>query len=525
MTKQLYLWIRFASIFLITFSVPSGGKAYGGGDAQGHLETGKMPRIIVTDDMASILGWSVSPRRENIESVLDGYTGQGIDVVSWDLVGGQLASYQSKVCELLPGILGRVSRNAKYLIDNGVDLPAAIAEASHRRGLQYWPAVRMNASARYPSRTHQTHPEWFLTGYQRGIGYMPTRANGGVGYLPMLNYELPEVRAYMMRAFRELVEDYDADGLLLNFLRYPSMFHPDRDIQSTGLLTTYIGEVRKMLDEVGRRKGRRLPLAVQVLARPNDGLRYGHDVRAWINKRYVDYVLPSRMYSNDCNLPVDQWLEMVRGTECRVFPTIHPNFVFPWTVENRSTLDSLRGAAHLYYGQGAHGLSTMNIFGGPYIQWLHALRNPDQVARGPHHYRYLSEPLASAWEALNVPVVTATWRVTIPIRIVDEPASLRGGVLAITVENIDEKVELEFTLNGKVIPKVERAGWAEYPRYATSRAKTFRFELPLEKIQFVKGENQLGFQLLAGGPDKIEVEPGRVAVTEVEMLVPSPGNQ
>jgi len=518
-------WLRLltaglASLIMLHLSK---AEAAAGTSQTGRLEQGR--QIILTDDMGTILQWSTPPTRQNIDSVVASYAGRGIDVVSWDLVGSHLASYRSKVCELVPEGLGRPARNAKQLIDRGVDLPAAIAESSHRRGLQFWPSVRINAGARYPSRTHQTHPEWFLTGYQHGIGYMPTRPHGGVGYLPMLNYELLEVRRFMMRVFRELVEDYDSDGLLLNFLRYPAVFHPDRDLQSTQLLTAYIGEVRGMLDEVGKKKGRRLPLAVQVLARPNDGLRFGHDVQAWIRKGYVDYVLPSRMYANDCNLPVDQWVEMTRGTACKISPTIHPNFVFPWTVENRSTLDSLRAVAHLYYRQGAHGLSTMNMFGPPFTQWLHLLRDPERVAQGPHRYRYLSEPLASAWEALNVPVVKTTWRVTVPLRIVDEPASLKGGTLGLMIENAGEKVDLELSLNGQPIPKVETAGSAQYPRDRTASPNVFRIELPLSSMQLIKGENQLGFRLLAGGPEQLDVEPGRVAVTEIELIVPASGEQ
>jgi hypothetical protein len=161
------------------------------------------------------------------------------------------------------------------------------------------------------------------------------------------------------------------------------------------------------------------------------------------------------------------------------------------------------------------------MFGPPFTQWVHLLRDSEKVARGPHRYRYLSEPLASAWEALNVPVVKTTWRVTVPLRMVDEPARLKEGVLALMIENAGEKVDLELTINGKPIPKVEAGGSAEYPRYPTALAKMSRIELSVSTMPLIKGENHLGFRLLAGGPEKLEVEPGRVAVTEVELFVPS----
>ncbi|MGH9642728.1 MAG: family 10 glycosylhydrolase, partial [Terriglobales bacterium] len=179
-----------------------------------------MPELIFTDDMGTIANWATPPTRDDIDKVVQTYAGYGVDVVSWDLTSGTLADYKSKYADLPPAALGNQSVNINHALDNGVDIPAVLAEASHRLGIGFWPAVRMNASARYPSPIHEAHPDWFLTGYKLWGGFRPT-----------LNYELPEVRAFMMNIFRELVERYDADGLLLDFVRYPSLFDPDHDLQ------------------------------------------------------------------------------------------------------------------------------------------------------------------------------------------------------------------------------------------------------------------------------------------------------
>src|ERR1051326_6511446 len=65
-----------------------------------------VPRIILTDDMGTITNWATPPSRQDIEAWVAGYSRQGIDIVSWDLVGGQLASYKSKVLEPFPETLG-----------------------------------------------------------------------------------------------------------------------------------------------------------------------------------------------------------------------------------------------------------------------------------------------------------------------------------------------------------------------------------------------------------------------------------
>ena len=203
------------------------------------------------------------------------------------------------------------------MVENGVDLPAVIAAACHKNDLLFWPTVRLNNTARSPTPAHEDHPDWFFAGYAAMYGF-------GGGYRPMMNYELEEVRQFMLRGFRELVEDYDADGLQLDFTRYQSLFLLDRAHANADLLTRYLGEVRTMLDEVGLKKGKRLTLALQVLCYPAQGIYYGHDIRALVQHGFADYLLPSQPNNIDCNLPVEQWLEIIAGSDCQIFPTIHP---------------------------------------------------------------------------------------------------------------------------------------------------------------------------------------------------------
>ena len=108
-----------------------------------------------------------------------------------------------------------------------------------------------------------------------------------------------------------------------------------------------------------------------------------------------------------------------------------------------------------------------------------------------------------------------------PIYIADDPVIVAKGTLRITVENVGRKDDFEIALNGGVISKLKLGGGRVYfPRYATAQANTFRFELPASELKLVQGENLVSFRLTAGGTDP-EIVQGRVAVREVELLVPS----
>ena len=241
-------------------------------------------------------------------------------------------------------------------------------------------------------------------------------------------------------------------------------------------------------------------------AGPGDGgIPYGHDVRSWIRNGLIDYILPTQPNNNDCYLPVDLWSKIVAGTNCRVFPTIHPNFAFPWNDHNRSTLELLRGTANLYYAQGAHGLSTVNMFEATQNRWFTHLRDPDRVAQGPHHYRFTFN--ASGRTPLDLRPHSAMWKVTTPLRIVDDPADYAAATLILTIENLTHPDELVLLLNNDVIPGVEIDPQEQH--------STCRVELSMANLNLVQGVNEFAIKLDSARP------PGEswVLISEIEMQV------
>jgi hypothetical protein len=108
-----------------------------------------------------------------------------------------------------------------------------------------------------------------------------------------------------------------------------------------------------------------------------------------------------------------------------------------------------------------------------------------------------------------------TWRVTTPIRIVDDPARMADGKLRLTVENLKEESELTLFLNGEVIPRIESAGRKHYPVYRSGKQNVSQIEIPLSQLKLVQGVNQLGMSLESARP----CAEAWVAVREVELLV------
>lgn len=109
------------------------------------------------------------------------------------------------------------------------------------------------------------------------------------------NYEIPEVRNMYLRFLREMCENYDIDGLDLDFMRFPILFRTvylgqPATPEQTEILTGFLRDVRAMTEEVGLKRGR----PILINARVADSLALndaqGMDVKTWIKADLIDTV-------------------------------------------------------------------------------------------------------------------------------------------------------------------------------------------------------------------------------------------
>ncbi|MDR1303906.1 MAG: hypothetical protein LBK76_01665 [Verrucomicrobiales bacterium] len=82
------------------------------------------------------------------------------------------------------------------------------------------------------------------------------------------NWAIPEVREYKFSFIRELCENYDLDGLELDFVRYPRLFrlHETPPEQREAILTEFVTRVRTLLDATARGTKRWLSLRLPLPA-------------------------------------------------------------------------------------------------------------------------------------------------------------------------------------------------------------------------------------------------------------------
>ncbi|HRX87427.1 MAG TPA: family 10 glycosylhydrolase [Phycisphaerae bacterium] len=198
------------------------------------------------------------------------------------------------------------------------------------------------------NQLYYTHPDWFwydADGDRQPLDHVVGEHQRG--WYVSLNPCLPEVRAYLVSVFKELVTHYDVDGLHMDYIRFPNEpVVPGEEIPDyprdqrtlelfasatgetpesnpeawnawrTARVTELVGDIHAMM----RRNARGKALSASVGAVRANGLRHYQDGEAWMTHGYVDAVFLMN-YTPDpqtFNSRIDPWLAVDSAT--RVVP-------------------------------------------------------------------------------------------------------------------------------------------------------------------------------------------------------------
>ena len=269
--------------------------------------------------------------------------GSQVDCISWCLDEGNNACYPSEVLPMViyPGM-------QKWL-DAGVDIVRVMADETHKRGLEAFWEYRLNGADREVDLTtavrlpmKEQHPDWILKESWWGPG--------------LWNFAVPELQDYKVAIFREVAENYDYDGLTIDFGRHPPALPIGEQWTHHEAMTNFIRKVRLMLQEVAEKRGRPFLLAVRVAASPA-GCHYdGLDVETWARENLVDIII---MGVRSTEVDVAGFRAVVAGKPIKLYPSIDD--AHSTDGYRHPPIEFFRGLAANWWQQGVDGILTFNF--------------------------------------------------------------------------------------------------------------------------------------------------------------------
>ena len=447
-------------------------------------------------------------RMEEAWVPIDEIAGTAVDTFSYGVSRGDGLFYPSKQGIMFGDDLQpfqhahefRSWKNMQSLIARGLDPLQVLIDRSHHKGLEFFASLRL--------------------GNYGGMNPDHSVANGGRGFVHN------EVREHQLAIIEELVEDYEIDGLELDFAAAPGgspFWLQKEDIpEYSSLITEFIS---KAADIAGSRSNGEIPLGARIYPTESLNTETGLEIRTWLERGLMDFVVPL-IYADfilDANMPIEWLVEAAHQNDISVYAMLQPycrdesrRF---YSVQNASNQQMAAAAAN-FWQMDVDGLYTWFLswpLGDPERRLLTDIGDPDNVQEADKHYflRRSSEGVKGHEYPAILPVdITPGSNAVLPFVIADDATNprLTETILRLGVTNLISGDSLAITLNGQ---SLEQESWKrEFIRNRDPYAGQW-LEIDLRKVRPAKGSNVLEVKL-EGRPEGFA---GKITVEEVEVLV------
>tara|TARA_A100001037_G_scaffold158787_1_gene143201 strand:+ start:4161 stop:5762 length:1602 start_codon:yes stop_codon:yes gene_type:complete len=511
-----------------------------------------MRRIIYNDDSQGVHEARPGHARPDLEAWIDqALTLCRIDTYVWCICYPDIAMHRTRTGEVYGARFPEPPNAAAAVIaelhTEGTDVLEVVAARARNHGVEFIAGMRMNDThGMYPdpndpqmARFLIDHPEYVIA-RQDGI---PERA---------LDYSHREVRDHRLAILRELAENYDIDGVELDFTRWAKFFAREEAPFKTDIMSDFVAEARAILDGAAAARGRgRLTLGVQVQESLYLNHLCGLDPRAWVERGWIDFLIQADWNCTNPHIPVAEFAAFCRDANCTHHVRMGNMMGGGWGAKpfatgrktaaykgNKSyggmvlTPEEARGAAANIYGFGADGIGLWNIccnlgahhkadatgpdrskFQRDMIDWIAAVDAPEKVWAAPRHYHFLPVYKKERLLARNYPVnghnVSPTGA---PCQIVEFDAKSRGfrqvyrfpmadgrngenlrGHLRLRILAATPDDRFAFDINGVALDRIS-ASFEE-----DDELPAIRYEADLGCCPPFAGANELGMTLLELG--------------------------
>ena len=260
----------------------------------------------------------------------------------------------------------RIAKNVRSLNERGIDPMQVWQRQSREHGLLFIPTLRMNDIHKdYVDRWPSLRSNWERARTHLAIGdAIPAWYTAPYKYTWSMDYAHAEVRQRKLDIITEICTRYDVDGFEMDFLRHMYYFRRGEEAEGTKRMNDFVESVRKRLNEIGEKKGKRLRLLVRVPPRLAECRQIGLDVPTWVRNDWVDMVIAMAAGYLDMDADVASFVELAKGTKCAVAGGLE-YYVRGYKEPDRkgitwASIDMLRAGAASIWAQGAASVYLFN---------------------------------------------------------------------------------------------------------------------------------------------------------------------
>ncbi len=248
-----------------------------------------------------------SDREFSLTNFLDfrsaGLIGSDVSTISYCSITSSFGQFthNTKVGEFLTLTHNRPGKRnvVPEFVKLGTDPLEVTCKFAHENGFEFFWSNRVNDTHDYGHRPDKPYERWskLKTRHSEYLFGTPGEKLPH-GRWSSVDFSHPEIRELCVQYYTEVCENYDVDGIELDFFRHPYLF---KNVARGGVATVeqlemfskMLSQIREMTERVGMKKGK----PILILIRVPDSIEYckgiGIDLENWMAKGLVDIVVGS----------------------------------------------------------------------------------------------------------------------------------------------------------------------------------------------------------------------------------------
>ena len=323
-------------------------------------------RIIINDDGGLMVYGLKEATRQAYFAALAGWEGKQVDALFYSTwcSGFGVFTYNTKVGEVLTCTKDVLANNKTAdFIKQGTDALHLNIDFCRKNNIEIFWSMRMNDTHDVNddltfSRLKKEHPQWLIGSKENKPKF---------GAWTAVDYTHPEIRDLAYRFFEEVCENYDVDGIEMDFMRDLTCFKrhamgADATQDECDMMTELIGRIRQMTERVGLKRGRPILVSVRV----PDSVGYckaaGLDIVRWMQDGLIDMLVVSCYYRLN---PWEVSVQLGHKYGVAVWPCLSESRIKGGESEKiRQSMECYRGRAMNVWNSGADGVYLFN-YGDP----------------------------------------------------------------------------------------------------------------------------------------------------------------
>ncbi|MDA1165120.1 MAG: hypothetical protein O3B13_18640 [Planctomycetota bacterium] len=372
-------------------------------------------------------------------------------------------THDTRVAEVFRAKSGKFAgNNLQPFLDQKTDGLRMSSEFARKNGLESIWTLRMN----------DIHDAWtaeFLSDWKRQD---PTRVMSTLAAAKdfkdrrrlwsLVDFEHPDVQPRLLEIIEEVLQNYDVDGVELDFLRAPFYFRTGYDGQPATdsqieILTRLVRAIHQLVQKESEKRGEPLLLTARVPTTVSLCRRIGIEIESWLEEKLLDTMSLGGGYIT-FDVPVAELIALGHQHGLPVYPCLSQSGLMqrpPRGTSTKQPPEAWLGAAARLWADGADGIYSFNLFPGPGTdadreyarKVLTTIGSPQKLHASTIQYamsdaggwmpsHYWAKDAADYSRALPLPLKSNDFTQTYMI----VPEDLRGSDISVTAE-----VRVDFT--------------------------------------------------------------------------------